>query len=78
MRRFDMREIAEIEISRRCTKRKEEATKFQKGEHKWLGRRVRECSAHVPCLPEFNFSVSRPSLFVLSSLLLVFVFHFES
>ena len=34
-----MKETAEIEINLRCTKRKEEATKFQEGEHKWLGKR---------------------------------------
>jgi len=46
MRRFDMRETAEIEISLRCTKRKEEAAKLQEGEHKWLGKRESE---GVPC-----------------------------
>lgn len=38
MRRFDMREIAEIEISQ-GTKRKEEAIKFQEGEHKMAGQK---------------------------------------
>lgn len=33
--------------------------------------------AHVPLPSEFNFSVSRPSLFVLSSLCWIFVFIFN-